>query len=102
MPYFVVVVERADAWDWSRPMREQAQWDEHATFMDELGDARFIVSGGPLGSEDAARRILHIVSAPDAAAVRDRVGADPWHHMGLLKIVSIEPWTVLVGSKPSA
>jgi uncharacterized protein YciI len=97
MPYFVLIRERADAWDWSRPMRRQAEWDAHAAFMDALADEGFILAGGPLGSEDEAERVMHVVSAADAAAVEERMAADPWTPMGLLKTVSIEPWTVLLG-----
>lgn len=96
MPYFVVTVERGGAWDWSRPMREQHQWDEHAAFMDTLADDRFILAGGPLGDEDRAPRIMHVVEAPDEAAIRSRLATDPWAN-GMLAIVKIDPWTVLLG-----
>ena len=55
MPIFVVVRERGSAWDWSRPMRRQAEWDAHAAFMDAMVDERFILAGGPLGGEDERR-----------------------------------------------
>lgn len=100
MAYFAVVVNRGPHWDWNRSMRRQNGWDEHAAFMDMLGSERFIVSGGPLGGEDDARRILHIVNAPDISTVKNRLSEDPWHQTGLLQIESIEPWTVLVGSQP--
>jgi uncharacterized protein YciI len=47
MPYFVVIRERGRAWDWSLPMRRQAQWETHAAFMDTLEDEGFIVAVGP-------------------------------------------------------
>jgi uncharacterized protein YciI len=98
MPYFAVIVERGAAWNWSLPMRQQEEWDAHAAFMDALAADGFIVAGGPLGSEDAARRILHIARAADASTVRNRLAGDPWHRAGFLRIVSIDPWTVLLGS----
>jgi uncharacterized protein YciI len=97
MPYFTVIRERCAAWDWSVPMRRQAEWEAHAAFMDALADAGFIVAGGPLGGEDDAKRVLHIVNAPDANAIETRLAEDPWTPMGLLKTASIEPWTVLLG-----
>ena len=97
MKYFAVVRERAAAWDWSLPMRRQARWDEHAAFMDALAEDGFILAGGPLGDEDTAKRVLHIVRAPDHDAVVARLAEDPWAPMGLLSTVSIEPWTVLLG-----
>jgi len=105
MPYFVVVRERSSGWNWSVPMRRQAEWDAHAAFMDALVDGGVIVAGGPLGTEDAAARIMHVVSASDARTAEAHMAEDPWTPMQLLKTVSIEPWTVLLGGfrdwKPS-
>ncbi|MBV8367919.1 MAG: hypothetical protein JO036_03130 [Candidatus Eremiobacteraeota bacterium] len=97
MPYFLVVRECSSAWNWSVPMRRQAEWDAHAAFMDALVEQRVIVAGGPLGAEDEAPRIMHVVSAPDAEAAEARMAEDPWTPMQLLKTYSIEPWTVLLG-----
>lgn len=65
--------------------------------MDALADNAFILAGGPLGDEDDARRVLHIIAAPDLAAVEAKLCEDPWTSMRLLETVSIEPWTVLLG-----
>lgn len=97
MAYFVVVRERGANWDWSRPMRQQDRWVEHAAFMDALEKDGFILAGGPLGGEDDAARVLHVFEARDEAAIVARLDDDPWTAMGLLKTVSIEPWTVLLG-----
>lgn len=98
MPYFVMIRERTAAWDWSRPMRRQDAWEEHAAFMDALADEGFIIAGGPLGGEDDAPRVMHVIDAADVAAVELRMAADPWTPMGLLRTASIEPWTVLLGA----
>ena len=98
MGYFAVVRTRANAWDWSEPMRRQAEWDAHAAFMDALVDEGFLLAGGPLGTEDDARRVLHVVEADSADAVERRLADDPWSAMGLLTTLSIEPWTVLLGT----
>jgi uncharacterized protein YciI len=98
MPNFVVIRERGPAWDWSKPMRRQAQWDAHAAFMDELVEQGFIVAGGPLGGEDDARRIMHLIEAPDAQTVERRMDDDPWTPMNLLRTISLDPWTVLLGT----
>jgi uncharacterized protein YciI len=97
MPYFVVVGERGAAWDWSVPMRGQVKWDAHAAFMDALADEGFIVAGGPLGGEDEAMHVMHIIDAPDVSIIEARLAEDPWAPMGLIKTTSIEPWTVLLG-----
>lgn len=98
MPYFAVIRERASGWDWSAPMRRQAEWDAHAAFMDDLANRRLIIAGGPLGSENEARRVLHIFDMPDIASIEALLERDPWTPMQLLKTLSIEPWNLLLGS----
>ena len=97
MPYFVVVRERSSAWNWTKPMRAQAEWYAHAAFLDALTSAGFIVAGGPLGDEDAARRVMLVVDAPDRDTIEARMADDPWTPMRLLRTVSVEPWTILLG-----
>ena len=97
MPYFVILRERSFGWNWSLPMRRQAEWEAHAAFMDALESEGFIVAGGPLGGEDDAARVMFVVRAPDGDAVETRMAQDPWTPMHLLTTVSIEPWTVLLG-----
>jgi uncharacterized protein YciI len=100
MPYFVVIRERGAGWDWSLPMRKQAEWEAHAAFMDALANDGFIAAGGPLGGEDDAARVLHVVSTSEAVeedTIEAILAADPWTPMNLLRTVSVEPWTVLLG-----
>ncbi len=82
------------------PMREQVEWRAHATFMNALADSGFIIAGGPLGDEDGAARVLHVVNAPrevNGSAIEAVMADDPWTRIGLLRTVSIEPWDVLLG-----
>jgi uncharacterized protein YciI len=96
--YFVVRLKRGGPWDWSRDLREQVGWAEHAEFMDSLVDDGLIVLGGPLAGD---REILHVISASSAEAARDRLAHDNWHQNGMLTITSIEPWTILLdGRRP--
>ncbi len=97
MAYFVVIRERSAGWNWSLPMRQQPEWEAHAAFMDALADERFIVAGGPLGSENDAKRVMHVIDAPGTDAIELRLAQDPWTPMRLLTTVSVEPWTVLLG-----
>jgi uncharacterized protein YciI len=89
----VVRLERGGPWDWSRGLREQDGWDEHAIFMDGLVDEGFILLGGPL---DGERETLHIVEAESEATIRGRLAEDPWAANGMLRPVSIERWTILL------
>ena len=77
-------------------MRRQAGWESHAAFMDALETQGFIVAGGPLGGEDDAARVMHVVSAPHPELIERRLEEDPWTPH-LLRTVSIEPWLVLLG-----
>jgi uncharacterized protein YciI len=94
--FFAVRLERGGPWDWSRGLPEQDGWDEHARFMDSLVDDGFIILGGPLAGE---REILHVISAPSEKAVRESLAQDNWHQNGMLKIRSIEAWTILLDGR---
>ena len=94
--FFAVRLERGGPWDWSRDLREQDGWDEHAQFVDSLVDEGFIVLGGPLAGD---REILHAVCARSAEEVRERLAQDNWHQNGMLAIKSLEPWTILLDGR---
>ena len=96
MSFYVVRLARGGPWDWSRDMREQAGWHEHARFMDGLVDAGFILLGGPLEGD---RETLHIVQAESAEAIRERLAEDPWAANGMLRPARIEQWTVLLDGR---
>jgi uncharacterized protein YciI len=94
--FFAVRLARGGPWDWSRDLREQDGFDEHARFMDQLVEDRFIVLGGPL---EGGREILHAISADSEAEVRERLATDNWAQNGMLTVTSIEPWTVLLDGR---
>ena len=91
--YYVAVRTAGPAWDASRAMREQERWDDHAAFMDALAAEGWIVLGGPLGD---GHRALHVVAARSEQEVEERFAADPWTHLGVLRLVSVEPWQILL------
>lgn len=90
---FAVTLERGGPWDWSRGLREQDGFDEHADFMDALVDYGFVLLGGPLEGE---REVLHVIDAASEREVRERLADDNWHRNGMLTITSIRSWTVLL------
>jgi uncharacterized protein YciI len=96
--YSVVLLERGGPWDWSKGMREQDAWDEHARFMDGLVEDGFILLGGPLEGE---RGTLHVVAAPSEEKIRARFAEDPWAANGMLTVKSIERWTILLDGRCS-
>lgn len=96
MTLYAVRRARGGPWDWSRDMREQDGWDEHARFMDALVDAGFVLLGGPLEGD---REVLLIVSAPSEEAVQERLAADNWTVNGMLSTVAVERWTILLDGR---
>lgn len=96
--YLAVRRARGPAWNPDLPLRGQAQWTEHAAFMNALAAEGFVVLGGPLG--DGAETLL-IIAADGEGTVRARLAADPWTGSGLLELKSVEPWTVLLDSRSS-
>jgi uncharacterized protein YciI len=96
MTLFVVRHRRGGPWDWSRGLREQAGWDEHARFMDGLVDTGFVLLGGPLEGD---RDVLLIVEAESEDAILKRLAEDPWVPNGMLRPVSIERWTILLDGR---
>ena len=75
--------------------RAQADWDNHAHFMDDLAAHGFILLGGPLTD---SRGILLIVEAETEQQVRRTLQRDPWEPAGLLITDSVRHWTVLLDS----
>src|SRR5215510_12962511 len=91
---FVVNQIRGEAWDDRTPLRSQALWDEHASYMDQLTAAGFIVLGGPLG--DAESPAMLVVDAPDEEVVQATLARDPWRASGHLVEPKIQHWTIFL------
>ncbi len=93
MDLFMVRLRRGGPWDWSRDLRRQDGWDEHARFMDRLVEDGFILLGGPVEGD---RETFHVVRAESEDAIRERLARDPWAANGMLTPVAIERWTILL------
>jgi uncharacterized protein YciI len=87
--FLVTVSQSGPAFDSSKPLEEQSDWEAHGVFMDDLVNAGFIILGGPLPSG----RVAHAVEAESEAAVRATLARDPWSESHL-RVVSVEPWTI--------
>jgi hypothetical protein len=78
-------------------LEEQTDWAAHASFMDELVVAGFVVLGGPL---DDDLRVVLAIEAESEDAVRATLARDPWSGSHLL-IDAIDLWTIrLDGRRP--
>lgn len=92
---FIVVEAKGPSWEATKLRRAQAQWDEHAEFMDTLTAEGFVVLGGPLGDGDGEDALL-MVNAPDEEAIASKLQNDPWIQSGILEIKTIERWTIFL------
>ena len=91
MATFLVLLRRSGPeWDAARPMEEQSDWPAHASYMDELVEAGFILLGGPLADE---HRVVHVVESDSEDAIRATYARDPWSETHL-RIDTIDPWTI--------
>ena len=96
MARYVLRVRRGGPWEWSRDMREQTGWDEHAQYMDNLVADGFFSLAGPLEGD---REVLWIVEPASEAAIQVRMAEDPWATNGMLSPVTIERWTVVLDNR---
>ncbi len=97
MPFYVVLRRIGPQWDPSRPLEEQSDWPAHASFMDGLVDAGFVVLGGPLADE---RRVVLVLEAESEDAVRTTLARDPWSGTHL-RIDTIDRWTIRLDGRRS-
>jgi hypothetical protein len=96
MATFLVMNHRSGRqWQPSRPLEEQSDWAAHASFMDGLVDAGFILLGGPLADE---HRVALVVEAESEDAVRATLAKDPWHETHL-RLHSIDRWTIRLDAR---
>jgi hypothetical protein len=92
---FAVIRTRGPAWQDGRPLKSQADWTGHGSFMNALAKEGFVVLGGPL---DGTADVLLVVRAATADEGRARRAEDPWTRNGLLRISRVAPWTLRLGS----
>jgi hypothetical protein len=93
--FLVVLLRSGPLWQPSRPLEEQPDWPAHASFMDALVDAGFVVLGGPLAD---GHRVVLAVEAESEDAVRATLARDPWSET-LLLVDTIDPWTIRLDAR---
>ena len=94
---FIVIEKKGPAWDPSRLRRAQAQWDEHAAFIEGLVADGLVLIAGPLGEGDGEDALL-VVAAPDEETIVATFKNDPWIQAGILETRSIQRWTIFLDS----
>jgi uncharacterized protein YciI len=94
MPVYAVTTAKDVNWDHAQDIREQALWEEHGAYNDELVQNGTIIMGGPIGSGIEEDIALVAVVASDAEAARSVFDDDPWKVNRVFRIKSVWPWTV--------
>ena len=94
---FVVVRTRGSAWQTDKSLEEQPEWAAHAAFMDAMAADGMAILVGPMeGTQDA----LIIARAHNAQELVERLEADPWSPMDMLRTTRVAPWQLRIGSLP--
>ncbi len=90
-------MQRGGPWDWSRDMREQQGWDDHAAYMDGIFDEGFLLLAGPLEGD---RETMWVVEAGSEEEIRQRMKEDPWSANEMLTPSKIERWNIVMDRLP--
>jgi hypothetical protein len=81
MAYFVVLRRSGPKWNAELPLEQQSEWPAHASFMDGLVDAGFVILGGPLSD---GHRVVLAIKADSERTVRETLARDPWSETHLV------------------
>lgn len=94
-----VFLRPGSRWDHSKPVREQALWDEHARFIDDLFARGLIMLVGPFAPDGTgALAILNVESVQEARSI---YANDPWAHEDILVTADAKEWTIFLDARAS-
>jgi uncharacterized protein len=94
-----VFLRPGSQWNPDLPVREQAYWDEHARFMDELFEGGAVILGGPFADGSGSMVILMAESAESARTIFRQ---DPWAQQDVLVAGEVKEWTIFLDSRVKA
>lgn len=98
MAFFVVLRRSGPKWNAELPLEQQSEWPAHASFMDGLVDAGFVILGGPLSD---GHRVVLAIKADSERTVRETLTRDPWSETHLV-IESVDAWTIRLDGRGSS
>jgi hypothetical protein len=98
MAFFVVLRRSGPKWNAELPLEQQSEWPAHASFMDGLVDAGFVILGGPLSD---GHRVVLAIKADSERTVRETLARDPWSETHLV-IESVDAWTIRLDGRASS
>lgn len=93
MKTIAVFLRPGSQWNPDLPVREQAYWDDHANFMDDLFDAGIVILAGPFADRSGSMVILSSESAESALAL---FREDPWARRDILVAIEAREWTIFL------
>jgi uncharacterized protein YciI len=96
----LVIFGAGPAWVKGRGARQQAYWDEHAAFIDDLTERGLLVAGGPFGDESGALNIL--AGAVETLDVVNLYAEDPFVVNGIFVLERVVQWLVFVDNWAAA
>jgi uncharacterized protein YciI len=95
IPRVVLRVGPGPAWKSGLP-EDQAGWDEHAAFVDDLVEQGVFVMGGPWTDRLGSMSLWEGLGAEEVRVVMQ---GDPFVRNGVFEIEEIANWTVYVDTR---
>lgn len=96
MRTIAVFLRPGSRWDYDKPVREQAYWDDHARFMDSLFESGKVILGGPFADGTGS---MVIYAAESVEAARKIFLGDPWTEKDVLVAAEFKEWTIFLDSR---
>ena len=93
---FVILWAPGAAWAPGKTVREQADWDEHAEFMDRLFENETVVMGGPFSDGTGS---LVIVEAEGIDEVSTLFAQDPFVLHQIFSPRGLKQWQLFLDAR---
>ncbi len=96
---FVILMAPGSAWNYSKTVREQAYWTEHAEFMDQLFENGTVFMGGPF--TDGTGSLVLVEAAMEEDEVRTLFANDPFVTHNIFALSSLKQWQLFLDARLS-
>jgi uncharacterized protein YciI len=93
---FVIVWAPGAAWTAGKTVREQAYWDEHATYIDRLFENGTVIMGGPFSDGTGS---LLIVEAEEMNEVLTLIANDPFVVHEIFALRDLKQWQLFLDAR---
>jgi uncharacterized protein len=93
---FVIMWAPGAAWEAGKTVREQAYWDEHAAFMDQLFEDGMVIMGGPFSDGTGS---LVIVEAEELDKVSSIFARDPFVVHEIFALRGLKQWHLFLDAR---